>query len=559
MEGRTLGQQLGRYQQVATLGQGGMGTVYLALASGFGQFRKLLVIKELRQDLTRQKGFIRLFMDEAKLAARLSHPNVVQTFEAFQDGNRYLLAMEYLDGQSLSALITRFAGETSRELKLGVHIHILCEVLCGLHYAHELRDYDNTRLHVVHRDVSPQNVFLTYHGEVKVVDFGVAKAANAATSTAPGVFVGKFSYAAPEQILGRPVDPRTDVFAVGVMLWQALAQRRFSTASPTPEAFRARADGSEPRIREVAPEVDPELADICDRAMATNPEDRFPTAQAFRTALQDYMDARNMRVHDADLGALMQQVFEEERAALHAQIEAAVQASGTESNVEALAFLTADKEQTAVADLSNLVDVSVQRDEHKLRQAYANTKISRMASPSVRSGTIFTLRGLQAQRLRWAAIACSGVAAAAGVIWALRAGSGPEPEIKPLAPALVTTKTAPMRVQRMESFEPLPIGANTSTSTSVAKPRPPSEPRKPAPVAPPQAAKPAAPAPQRRPKPPREAPRPEPEPVHVAAPEPPPSPAKPEPARPTRVEAGSDLGTSHRAAPARLDFENPYQ
>ena len=207
-----------------------MGTVYLALASGFGQFRKLLVIKELRQDLTRQKGFIRLFMDEAKLAARLSHPNVVQTFEAFQDGNRYLLAMEYLDGQSLSALITRFAGET-RELKLGVHLHILCEVLSGLHYAHELRDYDNTRLHVVHRDVSPQNVFLTYHGEVKVVDFGVAKAANAATSTAPGVFVGKFSYAAPEQILGRPVDARTDVFAVGVMLWQALAQRRFSTAS----------------------------------------------------------------------------------------------------------------------------------------------------------------------------------------------------------------------------------------------------------------------------------------------------------------------------------------
>jgi serine/threonine-protein kinase len=472
--------------------------------------------------------------------------------------------MEYLDGQSLSALITRFAGET-RELKLGVHIHILCEVLCGLHYAHELRDYDNTRLHVVHRDVSPQNVFLTYHGEVKVVDFGVAKAANAASSTAPGVFVGKFSYAAPEQILGRPVDARTDVFAVGVMLWQALAQRRFSTASPTPEAFRARADGSEPRIREVAPEVDPELADICDRAMATNPDDRYPTAQAFRAALQDYMDSHNMRVHDADLGALMQQVFEEERAALHAQIEAAVQASGTESNVEALAFLTADKEQTAVADLSNLVDVSVQRDEHKLREAYANAKISRMAAtPSLRSGTIFTQKGLDARRWRVAAMACSAIAAAAGLVWALSSGSEPEIEVKPLAPALVTSKTAvtptPTRVQRMESFDPLPIGPNTSTSTSVAKLRPPPEPRKPTPsVAPPPAAKPAAPAPQRRAKPPREAPRPEPEPVHVAAPEPPPAPVKPEPAKPTRIEAGSDLGTSNKPAPARLDFENPYQ
>lgn len=557
MEGRTLGQQqLGRYQQVATLGQGGMGTVYLALASGFGQFRKLLVIKELRQDLTRQKGFIRLFMDEAKLAARLSHPNVVQTFEAFQEGNRYLLAMEYLDGQSLSALITRFAGETTRELKLGVHIHILCEVLCGLHYAHELRDYDGTRLHVVHRDVSPQNVFLTYHGEVKVVDFGVAKAANAATSTAPGVFVGKFSYAAPEQILGRPVDARTDVFAVGVMLWQAMAQRRFSTASPTPEAFRARAEGSEPRIRDVAPEVDPELADICDRAMETDPDKRFPTAQAFRDALQSYMDAHNLRVHDADLGHLMQQIFEEERAALHAQIEAAVQASGTESNVEALAFLTVDKEQTAVADLSNLVDVSVQRDEQKLREAYANTKLGRMTTPSVRSGTISTMAG-RAKRWLWPAVAGTGVAAVAGLVWALSDSEPTEIEVKPLAPALVTTKAVPTRVQRMESFEPLPIGPNTS----VAKLRP-SEPRKPAPSTPPPAAKAApapAPAPQRRVKPPREAALPAPEPPRVAAPEPPVAPAKTEPAKPTRIEAGSDLGTSHRPAPARIDFENPYQ
>jgi serine/threonine protein kinase len=168
--------QLGKYQLIATLGQGGMGTVYLALASGFGQFRKLLVLKELRQDLTRRGGFVRMFMDEAKLAARLSHPNVVQTFEASEVDDRYFLAMEYLDGQSLSALLDRLA-QTDLQLPLCMHIQILCEALSGLHYAHELLDYDGTSLQVVHRDVSPQNVFVTYHGQVKVVDFGVAKVA----------------------------------------------------------------------------------------------------------------------------------------------------------------------------------------------------------------------------------------------------------------------------------------------------------------------------------------------------------------------------------------------
>src|ERR1700712_859678 len=190
--------QLGKYQLLATLGQGGMGTVHLALASGLGQFRKLLVVKELRQDLTRQPGFISMFMDEAKLAARLAHPNVLQTFEASAGGERSLLAMEYLDGFPLSSLLDRLAQAPISKLSLWMHLQILCDVLAGLHYAHELLDFDGTSLQVVHRDVSPQNVFITYHGQVKVVDFGVAKATNATVKTAPGTFVGKFSYASPE-------------------------------------------------------------------------------------------------------------------------------------------------------------------------------------------------------------------------------------------------------------------------------------------------------------------------------------------------------------------------
>jgi serine/threonine-protein kinase len=474
-------------------------------------------------------------MDEAKLAARLSHPNVVQTFEAFQDGNRYLLAMEYLDGQSLSALITRMAGETTRELQLGVHIHILCEVLSGLHYAHELRDYDGSRLRVVHRDVSPQNVFLTYHGEVKVVDFGVAKAANAANSTAPGVFVGKFAYAAPEQILGRPVDARTDVFAVGVMLWQAIARRRFSLASPTPEAFRGRAEGVEPRIRAVVRDVDPELAEICDRAIEVDPDKRFATAQAFRAALQAYLETRNVRVQDADLGHLMQQVFDQERATLHAQIEAVVQASGTQADVEPLSFLAGDKEPTAVADLSSLVDISVQRDDQQIRAAYANTKLTRLPSQSSRGGP-----ARAKQRLRWAATGCGLAAALGALVWMLNGSEDTVVQAKSLAPALVTVEHNQARVPGVESLE-LVLGAATispAPPATVVKPRP-TEPHKTAANKP---VRPSAPVARKA------------KPVRVAKETLPVAP----PAKPARIEAGADLGTTRRAAPERIDVENPY-
>jgi eukaryotic-like serine/threonine-protein kinase len=386
MESLPPTQQLGKYRLVATLGQGGMGTVYLALASGLGQFRKVLVVKELRQDLTRNAGFVSMFMDEAKLTARLDHPNVVQTFEAGEENERYYLAMEYLDGQPLSALIDRLAD--SNGLPLWVHIQILCEVLAGLHYAHELPDYDGTSLGVVHRDVSPQNVFVTYHGQVKVVDFGVAKAAGASTLTDPGVFKGKFAYAAPEQVLGRPIDARTDVFAVGVMLWEAITGRRFSPPLATPTAFRDRTAGREPRIHDLQGEVDPLLAEICDRALAVDPDVRFPTANAFRAALQEFLSLSGVRVEAPEIGQFMRDVFARERRDVHMLIERAMKHGGaSESSVEALPFMNFDdpSEATAIADLSSLVDVSHERDDEKIRAGYAHSKVTLMKPQSARA------------------------------------------------------------------------------------------------------------------------------------------------------------------------------
>ena len=398
-------EQLGKYQLVATLGQGGMGTVYLAFASGFGQFRKLLVVKELRQDLTRQPGFVSMFMDEAKLAARLEHPNVVQTFEASEVDDRYFLAMEYLDGHSLSALLDRLAEAPSPKFSLWMHIQALCEALSGLHYAHELLDYDGSSLHVVHRDVSPQNVFVTYHGQVKVVDFGVAKAANATVKTQPGMFVGKFSYAAPEQVKGGAVDARTDVFAAGIMLWQAIAGRPFSDRVPSPDACRARIEGLEPRIAQVVPTVDPVLARICDRALAVDPDRRYGSAKELRFELQEYMQRVGVRIEAADIGQLMQELFTLERRALHARIEQAMRRAGEDhASGDALPILQlADKEPTTVADLSSLVQVSLEQDDAKIQEGYASSRIRLHGKSGWRAGLSHLVHGPR-QRLLLAAL-----------------------------------------------------------------------------------------------------------------------------------------------------------
>ena len=315
-------ERLGRYRILARLGQGGMGTIHLAVAFGLADFRKLLVVKELRAELTSNERFVEMFLAEAKLAARLDHPNIVQTIEAGQDGDRYYLAMEFLDGQPLVEILKRV--DTAQSISTSLLIQILCEVLAGLHFAHELCDYDETPLHIVHRDVNPQNVFVTYNGHVKLVDFGIAKVIDSEMCTTAGVFKGKFPYAAPEQVTCTGVDRRADVFAVGVMLWEILARRRFAPGQPTTAAIDARLAGAEPRISAVRPDIDPELAAICDHAMHVDPALRYRTAAEFRADLLDFLAARSELNGGLTLADLMKREFASERAAAHRVISSQV-------------------------------------------------------------------------------------------------------------------------------------------------------------------------------------------------------------------------------------------
>jgi eukaryotic-like serine/threonine-protein kinase len=308
----------GRYRPIATLGEGGMARVLLTVSSGPAGVRKLLVVKQIRPELAHDTEFVAMFLDEARLAARLSHPNVIHTYEVGIDEAGPFIVMEYLDGQSMQALIAKVKRAN---IPLGVHLRILTKVLAGLHYAHELKDYNGTPLHVVHRDVSPQNVFIGYDGYVKVVDFGVAKVAGSAERTAAGTFKGKLGYIAPEQLSGDIVDRRADVFGVGVMLWEALAKRRLTANETAATVMHKRLQGMMPSVRELNPDLPDELVAICDMAMALEPDERFATAAEMQQALEVYLETARLRIDDREIGALVSQAFASERSNIRHVIE----------------------------------------------------------------------------------------------------------------------------------------------------------------------------------------------------------------------------------------------
>ncbi|MGQ0506189.1 MAG: serine/threonine protein kinase, partial [Myxococcaceae bacterium] len=183
------GQTLGKYKLIAEIARGGMGVVYLAVVQGHGGFNKLVVVKELHPELVEDPIYLEMFLDEARLAARLNHPNIVQTNEVNNEGNRFFMAMDFLDGRNLDRIRRR--SIRSKDFTLPMQLRVLSDVLLGLDYAHRCADFEGRPLGIVHRDVSPQNVFMTFEGQVKLLDFGIAKAADSSRETQAGMFKGK--------------------------------------------------------------------------------------------------------------------------------------------------------------------------------------------------------------------------------------------------------------------------------------------------------------------------------------------------------------------------------
>jgi len=309
-----------RFHLVAPIGRGGMAEVLLALMDAGGGFSKVVVLKRIWPDLATDPDFVTMFHDEARLAIRLNHPNVVQTLEVIEEGTNLAIAMEYLHGQPLTTVLNRVG---SGELSLALRLRILVDALAGLHYAHELTDYAGNPLGVVHRDVSPHNVFVTYDGQVKLMDFGVAKTAAAAHRTRPGALKGKLVYMAPEHFRSEPVDRRADVFAVGVMLWELLAERRLWHGMAEAHIVHHLAAGV--TMPALPPDIcrPPVLDAICARALAVNPSERYATAAELEFDLQGVLIGA-ADSHARTLGRLVSHVFSGVRAERDALIARAL-------------------------------------------------------------------------------------------------------------------------------------------------------------------------------------------------------------------------------------------
>jgi serine/threonine protein kinase len=309
----------GRYRVFANIGRGGMADVLLGVAPGTKGFNKLLVVKRLRPALADDPSMVSMFLDEARLAARLSHTNLVHTFEIGEEAGGYFFVMEYLEGRPVSQIFDALK-ETGARLPLEVWAKIMAEALAGLHYAHELCDYDGVPLKIIHRDVSPQNIIVTFDGGVKLVDFGIAKASVNITETETGILKGKLAYMSPEQArAGAPIDRRADVFAAGIVLWECLAMKRLITGDAIAAARKLHGMRFAPPSSE-NPEVPPELDAITMRALERDPNSRFQTAEEMRSALEGYLRTSGHYVQEADIGAPIAKLFAEQRQDVRAQI-----------------------------------------------------------------------------------------------------------------------------------------------------------------------------------------------------------------------------------------------
>jgi len=276
---------MGRYRLVGLLATGGMAEVYLALSGELSGFRTLVVVKRILPHLSSNTEFVNMFFDEARIAARLDHPNIARIIEVGHEGNEYFLAMEVVQGRSLSALLRRARRHQHSPLSHAQSAYIVAQAAKGLGYAHELVDADGTRMNVVHRDVSPQNILVSFGGAVKVIDFGVARAYGRVTETVPGGLKGKIQYMSPEQIRAKGIDCRSDVYALGIVLWEALCGRRLYHRASEMETMQAIVDEPVTPPSMLVP-TSARLERIVMQTQEKDPENRFQNGSEMALALE---------------------------------------------------------------------------------------------------------------------------------------------------------------------------------------------------------------------------------------------------------------------------------
>jgi serine/threonine-protein kinase len=305
-------QRVDRYELMGEIASGGMATVYLSRLTGMGGFQRFVAMKRLHPHLASEQEFVEMFLDEARIAARIHHPNVVPILEVGASAVGYYLVMEYIEGDTLARLLAR-AASSGKKLPVSIALRVAIDMLSGLHAAHELHDDQNQPVNLVHRDVSPQNVLVGQDGIARITDFGVARAASRLTATRVGQLKGKIAYMAPEQAAGsEELDRRADVFSAGVVVWEALAQKRLFKAENEAATLSRVITEPVPLLFQIAPQVSKEVSGIVMRALERDRDKRFPNCAAFADALEAAAALKDKVATPRELAAYVNEVMGQE-------------------------------------------------------------------------------------------------------------------------------------------------------------------------------------------------------------------------------------------------------
>ncbi len=306
----------GKYRIIGPLARGGMAELSLAVQVGVEGFSRVVALKRVLPSNAASSPFVQMFLDEARLAARLDHPQIVRIYELGVEQGSYFMAMEYLPGEDLQQ-IAILAAASGAQIDPGIAAYIVSRAAEALHFAHELTDPYGKPLALVHRDVNPSNVIVTYQGHVKVVDFGIAQASTNTFQTEVGMIKGKMGYLAPEQFSdGMVIDRRCDVFGLGIVLWELLSGQGLFRRESSGATLMAVREGLVPSLSELRPDVDPELEAIVCKALQRQPEQRFQTAALLEEALDQYLREKDFRPSDRALGKWLEGLGGERRSEL---------------------------------------------------------------------------------------------------------------------------------------------------------------------------------------------------------------------------------------------------
>ncbi|HTQ46483.1 MAG TPA: serine/threonine-protein kinase [Polyangiaceae bacterium] len=431
--------RFGKYTLIRKLASGGMAELFLALQKSVAGFEKLVVIKRILPAMNQDRAFIDMLLHEARVAATLSHPNVVQVFDVGEVDGTYFIAMEHVHGEDLRSIVRQMKKKEETEFPLEHALAILLGMCAGLAYAHEKRDLDGTPLHIVHRDVSPQNVLVTFTGDVKIVDFGIAKSDAARPGQSEsGRLKGKIPYMSPEQARGERVDWRTDVFAAGTMLFELTTGKRLFKGASEFESLKLICEREYPTPSQVRDGYPPELEAVVMRALEKKREDRWQSAREMQAAIEQFVRAERVPVSNIALSQFMQRLFAEK---LAAQKEALLQGK-------------------------QLADVLAHQGAGESASGHGGS--SQSQSISVAAASARTVADVAAAKkgLMWGAGAAGiGVAAIVGTLWMARHGDAHETA---MAATLASTAAAVPSVTATASVaEP---EASASTSSAPADP-----------------------------------------------------------------------------------------